>query len=125
VRREQLQPRQQRKQRQQRKVKLALKQRLLVGGIAVLLLGLLFLPVQIRMWRMQGQLRELRQQQQELIAQRTQIQKKIDYYSSDAYVEEAARQQLGLVKPGESPIVPAVPGKTQKQSSSSVENIKD
>ena len=62
---------------------------------------LLFLPLQIRAWGLQSQLKQLQGEKQALLIKQQQIQQQIGYYSSDAYVEEAARQDLGLVKPGE------------------------
>jgi hypothetical protein len=62
---------------------------------------------------MQSELNQLQNQKQALILQQQQIQQQIGYYSSDAYVEEAARQDLGLVKPGEDLVMPAAPGATK------------
>lgn len=37
------------------------------------------------------------------------LRKQIDYISSDEYAEKVAREQLGLVKPGEVPFIVAEP----------------
>ncbi|MGD0152976.1 MAG: septum formation initiator family protein [Thermacetogeniaceae bacterium] len=73
----------------------------------------LFLPLHIKTWRLQSELNHLQQQKQALLQQQQQIKQQIGYYSSDTYVEEAARQELGLVKPGEALVLPAVPGKAK------------
>jgi cell division protein FtsB len=82
-------------------------------GLALLILCALFLPIQIKTWMSQSNLRQLQSEKQTLLLQQQQIQQQIGYYSSDAYVEEAARQDLGLVKPGESLVLPAVSGEAK------------
>ncbi len=82
-------------------------------GLAVVFFCVLFLPLQLKAWRLQSELNQLQQQKQVLQQQQQQIQQQIGYYSSDAYVEEAARQELGLVKPGEYLVLPAIPGKAK------------
>ncbi len=89
------------------------KRRMFFLGLAAVLLCALFLPLQIKAWRLQSELNQLQGEKQALLLQQQQIQQQIGYYSSDAYVEEAARQDLGLVKPGEALVLPAVPGATK------------
>lgn len=86
------------------------KRRVFFLGLAGVFFCVLFLPLQIKAWRLQSELNHLQQQKQLLLQQQQQIQQQIGYYSSDAYVEEAARQELGLVKPGEYLVLPAIPG---------------
>jgi cell division protein FtsL len=88
------------------------KRRALLLGLAAVLLCALFLPLQIKAWRLQSELNQFQSEKQALLLQQQQIQQQIGYYSSDAYVEEAARQDLGLVKPGEDLVLPAAPGAT-------------
>lgn len=89
------------------------KRRLIIVGFLCGVFCVLFVPTQFRIWKLQGQIRNYRQQEQELLVNKQEILEKIDYYSSDAYIEERARQELGLVKPGEIPIRPGVPGRDQ------------
>ncbi len=89
------------------------KRRAFFLGLAAILLCAFFLPLQIKTWEMQSELNQLQNKKQELLLQQQQIQQQIGYYSSDAYVEEAARQDLGLVKPGEDLVMPATPGATK------------
>lgn len=79
--------------------------------LLVLLLGVLFLPTQLRIMHMQNDLARLRQQELALLKRQAEIKNQIRYYNSDSYVEQAARQQLGMVKPGEALIIPMA-GKT-------------
>jgi hypothetical protein len=89
------------------------KRRAFFLGLAAVLLCALFLPLQIKAWKMQSDLNQLQNKKQALLLQQQQIQQQIRYYSSDTYVEEAARQDLGLVKPGEDLVLPAAPGATK------------
>ena len=45
------------------------------------------------------------------------LQERLDYVSSDAYVEKTARENLKLVKPGEAAVV-VIPGSTEETSPS-------
>jgi hypothetical protein len=89
------------------------KRRVFFLGLAAVLLCALFLPLQIKVWRLQSELNQLQNKKQALLLQQQQIHQQIGYYSSDTYVEEAARQDLGLVKPGEELVLPAAPGATK------------
>lgn len=89
------------------------KRRLIVLGILCGVFCIFLIPTQFKIWRLEGQLKDYQRQEQELLAKKQEILKEIDYYSSDAYVEERARQELGLVKSGEVPIRQAVPGRVQ------------
>lgn len=89
------------------------KRRLICIALICCGVCLLLLPVQLKIWKLKSDLKNYQRQEQELLAKRKEIIKQIDYYSSDAYVEERAREELGLVKPGEVPIRDAVPGRVQ------------
>jgi cell division protein FtsB len=89
------------------------KRRAFFLGLAAILLCAFFLPLQIKSWELQSELNQLQNKKQELLLQQQQAQQQLGYYSSDAYVEEAARQDLGLVKPGEDLVMSAAPGATK------------
>jgi cell division protein FtsB len=89
------------------------KKRLLVLGLVCAALCIFLVPTQFKIWKLEGQLKDYRRQADELQTKKQTILQEIEYYSSDAYVEERARQELGLVKPGEVPIRRAVPGRVQ------------
>ncbi|WP_028991275.1 FtsB family cell division protein [Thermacetogenium phaeum] len=90
------------------------KRRAVWWVLAASALFLIILPPQLKIWKLQGELREYQRQERALRQQRQEILDKIRYYSSDAYIEEAARRELGLVKPGEVLLQPAVPGYVQE-----------
>ncbi|MCG8400768.1 MAG: septum formation initiator family protein [Firmicutes bacterium] len=66
----------------------------------------------------QAEVHELRQLNQEL-------NKKLQLLQSDAYVEQEAREKLGLVKPGETRIVPVAPGTAGETRGGAGSEIRD
>jgi len=76
-------------------------------------LGILFLPLQIKIWKLEKEIVRLEQKKKVLQQEHAKLKQDLQYYSSDAYVEEFARRELGLVKPGEVLVVPALPGRVQ------------
>ena len=56
-------------------------------------------------YQLQAEERRLRQEIARLEVQNRELQKQIDYLKSDAYVEKIAREQLNLIKPGETAVV--------------------
>lgn len=89
------------------------KRRIFFLSLAAVILCALFLPLQIKAWGLQKKLNQLQDERQALVQRQQQIEEQIEYYNSDAYVEEAARQKLGLVKPGEALVLQAVPGEAK------------
>ncbi len=100
--------------------KTAWKRRLICLSLVCGVVCLLILPTQFKIWKLEGELKDYQRQEQELQTQKKEIINQIDYYSSDAYVEERAREELGLVKPGEVPIRHAVPGRVQDPDENAV-----
>ncbi|KUK32172.1 MAG: Uncharacterized protein XD63_0598 [Thermoanaerobacterales bacterium 50_218] len=89
------------------------KRLLFVAGLVGLLLGILFLPLQIKIWKLEKEIVRLEETKKMLQQEHSRLEQDLQYYSSDAYVEEFARRELGLVKPGELLVIPALPGKVQ------------
>lgn len=76
----------------------------MVLAVAMLLLGLfLYAAVQTasQSYRLRQHERDVYNQVQDLRAQRAELQGLLTYLKSDEYVESFARQQFGLVRPGE------------------------
>ena len=77
---------------------------------AAVLGGLLLLvawgyPNYQRIREMESQISALEQRKQQLEAERLRLQKEVRWLETDAAVEKIAREELGLVKPGERPLV--------------------
>lgn len=55
---------------------------------------------------LQGDIKEIESQLAELKQKNEDLRKQLKQVQSDAYIEQVAREKLGLVKPGETRIVP-------------------
>lgn len=58
------------------------------------------------LYAMQQDVREMQEQVDDLAKKNTQLRKQLDMVKSDAYIEEVAREKLGLVRAGEVRVVP-------------------
>lgn len=84
----------------------------MVLTLAILLLGLFayaFLQTAAQSYRLRADERTLFGEVQELRQQRAELEGLAAYLESDEYVEAFARQQFGLVKPGETLVVVDAP----------------
>lgn len=59
------------------------------------------------------QIRTCQEQKEALLAEGRRLQEQIQELNKDSYIERIAREELGLVKPGETVIIPAVPGQVR------------
>lgn len=60
-----------------------------------------------QIWQMYWQRAELEQLIADMEAENSELAQKVQYMETDAWVEQAARDELGLVKPGEIILIPA------------------
>lgn len=58
------------------------------------------------LYAMQQDVREMQEQVERLSRRNAQLQEELEKVKSDAYVEEVAREKLGLIKSGEKRIMP-------------------
>ncbi|MFA7466987.1 MAG: septum formation initiator family protein [Desulfotomaculaceae bacterium] len=87
--------------------------------LPLLVVGLLLLYVSISLsgrfdslYTMQRDLQAIQTEVDELRVVNQDLSKQLELLRSDAYVEQVAREKLGLVKPGETRIVPMANGAT-------------
>jgi len=82
--------------------------------LAVLLIYLSFsLVAQMnRLWAMQQSVAEMQARVEDLQEKNDSLWERLHVLQSDAYIEQTARERLGLVKPGETRVVPLPPGET-------------
>ncbi|WP_313885440.1 septum formation initiator family protein [Desulfallas sp. Bu1-1] len=62
-----------------------------------------------QLYAMQRDLQAIEAEIKEIKEKNTGLQRQLENLQSDAYIEQVAREKLGLVKPGESRIVPVPP----------------
>lgn len=96
--------------------------------LPLLVVGLLLLYVSISLgsrfdslYTMQRDLQAVRAEVQQLREVNRDLSQQLELLRSDAYVEQVAREKLGLVKPGETRIVPVNPGTAEAPASAGAE----
>ncbi|MDN5344256.1 MAG: hypothetical protein PWQ18_367 [Clostridia bacterium] len=72
-----------------------------------------FAHVGVALYQTRLQLRDYQEQKAALIAEGDRLREQIEELNNDSYIERVAREELGLVKPGEKVIIPAVPGQVR------------
>jgi cell division protein FtsB len=70
-----------------------------------------FLAGGYEIWQLKKQLEQIDLEKKVLLEQRTRLEQDIKALQEPEIIERIARESLGLVKPGETVIVPAIPGK--------------
>ena len=82
--------------------------------IPVIVLSLLFIYLAVslggemqKLNAMKNNVQEIEQEIDQIKARNDELHKMLKAMESNEYVEQIAREKLGLVKPGESPVVPA------------------
>lgn len=86
----------------------------------VALLILVYLAVSFggqfsRLSSLQRDVNNIQQQVRELESKNSALRQELQLVKSDAYIEKTAREKLGLVKPGETRVVPVPPGTELKR----------
>lgn len=69
----------------------------------------------VQIWRMQNQIAEIKAEITAAESRNDELKDELSYLQSDEYVEKVAREELGLVKPGETAIIVTSPD--QKKAS--------
>ncbi|MGI6452616.1 MAG: septum formation initiator family protein [Syntrophomonadaceae bacterium] len=82
--------------------------KLIITGLLGVLLLVGVLPRAINVWELAQTKSQLEQQKLELQQKQQELQQALDKMSSRETIEKIAREQLGMVKQGEKPIIPAV-----------------
>ncbi|MEA4892061.1 MAG: septum formation initiator family protein [Peptococcaceae bacterium] len=75
----------------------------------LLLLAMPMIRTGISYFQLRHRLEEVRQTNQELLAVQGELQKQIENLENPAVIERLAREELGLVRPGESVVIPSIP----------------
>jgi cell division protein DivIC len=85
-----------------------------ITALIVVYFLFIFMGSRLRAGQVNGQRSQLQQEINSMQSRYDQLQSVEQYLQSDAYVEKTAREQLGLVNPGESGIViiPSQPSPT-------------
>lgn len=82
---------------------------LIIGIIGVYLLTNI-IQMHATIWQMDKKIEETREEKQEMLAHQEELEQRIKKTENGEYIEKLAREQLGLVKPGEKLIIPKKTG---------------
>lgn len=78
-----------------------------------------------QLYAMQRDLQSIQSEIKELRGENSGLQEKVEKLQSEAYIEQVAREKLGLVKQGEARIVPITPNSGNTSSDIPVSELKD
>ncbi len=78
-------------------------------GVFVFVMAFLYLRGYLELVRVNYQISVVERELKAWEAKCDELRREIEYLSSPEYVEKAAREELGLVKPGEVPVIVAQP----------------
>ncbi len=78
-----------------------------IAGFFLVLLLISFFAHFQKLYVLQGEIKDIKIQLQELTEKNEELKAQLRQAQSDAYIEQVAREKLGLVKPGESRIITA------------------
>lgn len=59
----------------------------------------------IAIWRLKAEIRQVQGEIAAAEARNEQLRRELEYLQSDEYIEKVAREELGLVRPGETPVL--------------------
>ncbi|WP_258360686.1 FtsB family cell division protein [Moorella sulfitireducens] len=86
---------------------------ILLAGITSIYFFYCFMRTGLALYQTNLQIRAYQEQKAGLIAENNRLQEQIKELNNDNYIERIAREELGLIKPGESVIIQAVPGQVR------------
>lgn len=80
-------------------------------SISILYLIFSFSMGGYQVWKLKQQINALQEEQKILLQQQQSLRKDMESLNDPEIIERIARESLGMVKPGETIVFPAVPGK--------------
>lgn len=83
--------------------------------VLIVMLLLVYLAISFysqfsKLANMQNDVRNIQQQVQDLQQKNAALREELRLVQSDAYIEKTAREKIGLIKPGETRVIPVPPG---------------
>lgn len=83
--------------------------KLILAGLGLYLL-FLFGMSGFEIWKLKQQITNLEQEQSQLVQHQEQIKQELQSLNNPEVIEKIARENLGMVRNGETIVIPAVPG---------------
>jgi len=75
-----------------------------------------------RLWAMQASLQEVEQQVIQVRDKNSALWDRLTVLESEGYIEDAAREHLGLIKPGETRIITVIPEREEPEIDRSIKD---
>ena len=65
----------------------------------------IFISQQVKMYSINKQMEQMEQDEQSVLDKNQKLKDEVKMSKSDSYIEKLARERLGLIKPGETPVI--------------------
>jgi cell division protein FtsL len=65
----------------------------------------IFISQQVKMYSINKQNEQMKQEEQIVLDKNQKLKDEVKMSKSDSYIEKLARERLGLIKPGETPVI--------------------
>lgn len=82
----------------------------LIIAFVVVNIGSAYVHQGYKAWQYRNQIAQAEQQLHQAEQRNQELREELTYLQSEAYIEQAARQELGLVMPGETAVIMVEPG---------------
>jgi len=97
------------KKKQRKRWKLTPRFWILIGTVFFLYMSVSYVTGYIHIWQIKREIRQIEEEISRAEARNDQLRQELMYLMSDEYVERVAREELGLVRPGETAVIIATP----------------
>ena len=65
----------------------------------------IFISQQVKMYSINRQIEQMAQEENSVLSKNQKLKDEVNMSKSDSYIEKLARERLGLIKPGETPVI--------------------
>lgn len=65
----------------------------------------IFISQQVKMYSINKQIEQMQKEEQSVLGKNQELKDEVKMSKSDSYIEKLARERLGLIKPGETPVI--------------------
>ncbi len=97
------------KRRRRKRWKLTPRFWILVGAAFFLYMSISYVTGYVQIWQIRREIRQIEEEISRAELRNDQLREELIYLRSDEYVERIAREELGLVRPGETAVIIATP----------------
>lgn len=77
----------------------------LAAAVFVIYMAVSYVSGFVQIWRLENEIQRVRAEIERIEAENERLREELAYLLSDEYIEKAAREELGLVMPGETAVI--------------------